>query len=595
MRNVKLNISFFLMTVLLLSSALATAGQAAQQNQATQTQPAAQPQAEPAIASGTSVNQIVDRIVGREAMLVVRMKSSHPLVETYLQSLDKDDTLAFHPVGDKYFLGKLDFGKEEREQTMLKKDGFARGLLGKVSQLYSVKYLPGGFAQMLVVNGHFDRKTYDFEYVRREFLGDVRTLVFDVQPKKGSNGTFKGRIWAEDQEYNIVRFNGTYGPSTATKMYFHFDSWREYMGKGEWLPAYVYTEESDVSYLAGARHLRFKGQTRLWGYNVGKSSSQSELTQLIVESDQAKDNIDDVEGVSPVRALREWERDAEDNIIQRLEKAALIAPDGEVNKILETVATNIEVTNNLNIEPEVRARVLLTSPLESFTIGHTIVLSRGLIDVLPDEASLAMIIAHELAHIALGHRIDTKYSFNDRMLFEDPEAFQKIHLRRDEKEEVDADKKAAEFLKNSPYKDKLGNAGLFLKAVDERAGQLDHLLLAHIGNAMVKGSQVSRMADLKTGAPKLEMGKVDQIAALPLGGRVRVDPWSGKVELVKAKPVALLSAREKMPFEVTPVFLYLSRQTASDKPKTAGNSAAATPQPQAQPAAPGQQPTAVQQ
>src|SRR6185369_5247251 len=104
MRNVKLNISFFLMTVLLLSSALATAGQAAQQNQATQTQPAAQPQAEPAIASGTSVNQIVDRIVGREAMLVVRMKSSHPLVETYLQSLDKDDTLAFHPVGDKYFL-----------------------------------------------------------------------------------------------------------------------------------------------------------------------------------------------------------------------------------------------------------------------------------------------------------------------------------------------------------------------------------------------------------------------------------------------------------------------------------------------------------
>jgi peptidase M48-like protein len=272
----------------------------------------------------------------------------------------------------------------------------------------------------------------------------------------------------------------------------------------------------------------------------------------------------------------------------------LIAPDGEVNKILETVATNLEVTNNLNIEPEVRARVLLTSPLESFTIGHTIVLSRGLIDVLPDEASLAMIIAHELAHIALGHTIDTKYSFNDRMLFEDPEAFQKIHLKRDDKEEMDADKKAAEFLKNSPYKDKLGNAGLFLKAVDERAPQLDHLLLAHIGNAMVKGSQVSRMADLKQGAPKLEMAKMDQIAALPLGGRVRVDPWTGKAELVKAKPVALASAREKMPFEVTPVFLYLTRQTASNKPKTAANAPAPTAQ-QPAPADPGQQPTAVKQ
>jgi hypothetical protein len=420
---------------------------------------------------------------------------------------------------------------------------------------------------MLVVNGHFDKKDYNIEYVRREFIGEVRTMVFDVTPKKGTLGTFRGRIWAEDKDYNVVRFNGTYGPSTSTKMYFHFDSWREYMGDGQWLPAYVYTEESDMGYLASARHLRFKGQTRLWGYNAGKSSSQNELTALLVESDEVKDHVEDAEGTSPVYALRAWERQAEDNVIQRLEKAALLAPDGEVNKVLETVVTNLEVTNNLDIQPEVRARVLLTSPLESFTIGHTIVLSRGLIDVLPDEASLAMVIAHELAHIALGHRLDTKYAFNDRMLFEDPEAFQKVHLTRDPKEEIDADKKAAELLKNSPYKDKLGNAGLFLEAVDARAGQLHNLLMPHIGNTMVKGSQVQRMAGLKQGAPKLEMTKVDQIAALPLGGRVRVDPWSARIELVKSKPLALLSAREKMPFEVTPIYLYLTRQTGT--PQTA--------------------------
>src|SRR5439155_1924283 len=109
-----------------------------------------------------------------------------------------------------------------------------------------------------------------------------------------------------------------------------------------------------------------------------------------------------------------------------------------------------------------------------------------------------------------------------RMLFEDPQALQKVRLKRDEKEEVEADKKAAEFLKNSPYKDKLGNAGLFLQAVDARARQLDHLLLPHIGNSMIKGGQVQRMADLKQNSPKLELAKIDQIAALPLGGRVRV-------------------------------------------------------------------------
>src|SRR5205085_10740622 len=109
----------------------------------------------------------------------------------------------------------------------------------------------------------------------------------------------------------------------------------------------------------------------------------------------------------PVGPLDVWGREAEDNSIQRMEEAGLLAPDGEVNKVLETVLTSLEVTNTLGIQPEVRARVLLTSPLESFTIGHTVVLSRGLVDVLPDEASLAMILAHELAHIALGHRLDT--------------------------------------------------------------------------------------------------------------------------------------------------------------------------------------------
>ena len=562
MHNFYFKISSFLLVILVAAAGVIFAGQSQQQPQQ-QNQPASQQTQAAPTPDSSAVNQIIDKITARESVLAARMRTLHPIVETYLQTLEKDDAVAFRPTGDKYFLSKLDLNSQDREQTMLKKEGLADKLLGKVTQIYSVKYLSSGFAQMILVGNNFDRKNYDFEYVRREFLGDVRTVVFDVQPKKGAKGTFKGRIWAEDQDFTIVRFNGTLGSSTATKMFFHFDSWREYMANGEWLPAYVYTEESGISYLMGARKLRFKGQTRLWAYNVGKANAQNELTSLIVESNQVNDTVDEADAISPVRSQRAWERDAEDNIIHRLQKAGLMAPDGEVNKVVETVATNIQITNNLDIQPEVRARVLLTSPLESFTIGNTIVLSRGLIDVLPDEASLAMIVAHELAHIALGHQIDTKYAFNDRLLFDDPDAFRKIQLKRDEKEEIEADKKAAELLKNSPYKDKLGNAGLFLKAVDDRAGQLPNLLLPHIGNTMVKGSQVQRMVDLKQAAPKLEMGKIDQIAALPLGGRVRIDPWNNNLELLKAKAVPLVAAREKMPFEITPVHLYLSRQIGS--------------------------------
>jgi predicted Zn-dependent protease len=95
----------------------------------------------------------------------------------------------------------------------------------------------------------------------------------------------------------------------------------------------------------------------------------------------------------------------------------LLAPEGDVDRILQTVVNNIEVTNNIDLPRPVRTRVLLTAPLETFSVGNTIVISRGLIDVLPDEASLAAVLSHELAHIVLGHNLGSKYAFNDRMLF----------------------------------------------------------------------------------------------------------------------------------------------------------------------------------
>ena len=116
-----------------------------------------------------------------------------------------------------------------------------------------------------------------------------------------------------------------------------------------------------------------------------------------------------------------------------------------------------------------------------------------------------------------------------------------------------ANEKAVELLKNSPYKDKLGTAGLFLKQLDAESKSLTALINPHLGNRVFVYDQ------LISSAPTLQPGKVDQIAALPIGARVRLDPWSDRVELLKAKPVPLLSAREKMPFEVTPFMPYLTR------------------------------------
>jgi len=508
-----------------------------------------------------SAEQILERIVAQERQLNQAMSSYTPLVETYIQTLEPDQEVGgTRPKSDRYFLGKLDMSKGLTRSAFLNEKAFAQGL-SRLGAVGTVKYVPDGFAQMTLVDWDFDRARYNFEFVRREFLGEVRCLVFDVTPRsKSATGAFLGRIWVEDRDYHIVRFNGTYQSKLSSNLYFHFDSWREQMGPNLWLPSYIYSEESDRQYFMNSRKLQFKAQTRLWGYNIGRSNAENEFTSLTVESDKVLDNSDLAQQMSPVMSQRAWERQAEDNVIQRMEKAGLLAPEGDVDKVLMTVINNLAVTNDLSITPGVRARVLLTAPLESFTIGHTIVVSRGLIDVLPDEASLAMVLAHELAHVALGHRLDTKYAFSDRMLFDDQNTFFNFFFKRDEREENDANVKGVELLNKSPYAEKLSSAGLFLRALSARSKQLPSLLQGNLGNRMATAGTVLWMPQLLQNAPPLETDKLDQVAALPLGGRLHVDPWSGAVELVKTQGVALLSPGEKLQFEIAPVFLYLTRK-----------------------------------
>jgi len=516
-----------------------------------------------------SFDQVVDRIVEREHFFVAQMRHLHPLAETYIQNLKDDKEIGLVPVSDQYFLGRIDMSNGADDRSFMGQPGFSHRVLSHLTNLYSMKFLPQGFAQMVMLDEDFQKKYYDLSFVRREFLGEVRCLVIDVQPKaKSGNGRFVGRIWVDDQDYNIVRFNGTYSSNSRYNYYLHFDSWRLNLRPGMWLPAYIYSEESDMKYGLG-HSLKFKAQTRLWGYDLQHLTNKEEFTQIVVDSPQAvRDQSDAAQDATPVESERLWQRQAEENAVERLQKIGMLAPEGELDKVLQTVVNNLIVTNNLEIQPDVHVRVLLTSPLESFTIGHTIVLSRGLLDVLPDEPSLAMVLAHELSHIALGHRLDTKLAFNDRMFFPDSDTFERLDFTRSVNDEEAADKKAMELLANSPYKDKLSNAGLFLKALQANAPQLRNLIRPHMGNSLASGKAM-RMSTLLNSAPQLETRKTDQIAALPLGGRVKLDPWSNRVELLKTKPVALTSAQEKMPFQVTPFFPFLTRLSSGAPEKVA--------------------------
>ena len=551
MRTLKnLCLSFFVFGTLASSLAAQTASQATVQPES----------AGPVV----TVDQAIDRMIAREHDEVATIRRYNPVIETYIQDMKPDKEMGAIPVRDHYFLGQADLSRGIVDHNMLgqRKGKFdAFNPLSHMNGLFSSSYVPEGFLQMIYIDTQgFDRQHYQFDYVRRQFLGDVRCVVFDVTPlPKSGKGRFKGRIWAEDENFTIVRFNGVYTPVAGINSFnLHFDSWRLNVQPGLWLPAYIYSQESDLKDFLGG-DIRFKAQTRLWGYNLKNVGRQEEFTELTIESPTIADQPVQAEDRSPIEESREWQHAAEINVLDRLQRTGLLAPPGEVDKVLETVVNNLEVTNNLDVQPEVHCRVLLTGTLEMFSIGHTIVLSRGLLDALPDEASLATMLAQELADIIVTKPSTDQWGFNDTTNVTTTEALSRFSFKDSPSQVQLASDKALELLKNSPYKDKLGSAGLFLEQLNSESKNLPALINPRLGNRIALSSQ------LVSAAPKFDPTKIDQIAALPIGARLKLDPWNDHVELLKAKPVPLLSAREKLPFEVTPFMPFL---THYQKPST---------------------------
>jgi hypothetical protein len=444
-----------------------------------------------------------------------------------------------------------DSWKERWEQKLLKK---------------RQPFAATGFAQALFPDlGHFDRQNYTFDFVRWEVLGEVRCGVVDVKPRENAeNRGFVGRIWIEDQDFNIVRFTGAYTSKKLTQRAFHFDSWRLNTLGIMWMPAYIYTQES-MSEDPASHDLWFKAQTRVWGYDLQNAGDHREfakpLTDVPVWVDPKSNEAS--QGLSPSNSLGQTTYTPEDNVVERLQVAGLMAPDGEVDQILQTVANNLLVTNDLDIAG-VRCRVLLTTPLESFVVGRTIVVSRGLLDVLPDEATLAAVLAHELGHIVLQHPVSVGSLSGLTVPFSDLKIFSRLNFNFDAAEETAADEKGLELLSKSPYKAQLANAGLFLEALEARSTQLPNLLHGRFSNDF-GSSHLLRMQALANLPKRLQMNRLDQTAALPLGSRIAVDPWSDRIAMIKRPPVRPLSASEKMPLEVSPFFPYLKRLDGHEK------------------------------
>jgi len=504
-------------------------------------------------------DKALDLIIAREHQEIPTIRRYKPIIETYIQDVTPDPKAGAVPVHDHYFLGQADLSKGVVDNPMINQGKKKHDTISPISHLngmFTSSYVPEGFLQMVYIDPTgFDRRHYKFHYLREENLGDVHCVVFEISPlPKSGKGRFNGHFWAETQGYTIVRFKGVYTPVVgANGVNLHFDSWRLNLQPGLWLPAYIFSQESDLKLYSGERerHVRFISQTRLWGYSLKDAGHLEEFGELTIESPNAI-NDQSARDRSPIEAQRDWRHEAERNVLDALQRTGLLAPPGEADGVLEKVVNNLISENNLDFDPDIHCRVMLTETLELFAVGHTIVLSRGLLDVLPDEVSLATMLAQELADIMVTQATLDQWGFNDAPTVTVTEAMNRFSFK-DSPEQVQlASQKAFEILQKSQYKDKLASAGLFLTQLDADSKALPALINSHLGNRVYLAAQLMALAS------NPESATTKQTSALLIGSRVYLDPWSDQIELMKDKPAPLSSASGRTAFEVASFMPFLA-------------------------------------
>jgi hypothetical protein len=147
------------------------------------------------------------------------------------------------------------------------------------------------------------------------------------------------------------------------------------------------------------------------------------------------------------------------------------------------------------------------------------------------------------------------------LLFPDEATFERIHMSHSDPDNELAAKKALDLLNHSVYANQLSQPGLFFSQLDARSKQLMALNTPRLGDSLLRPTGEPWLNALMPKAPKLDMNKLDQVAALPLGSNLKIDAWDDKVIRLNARIPPIMNARDKMPFEVTPVFFRLIRYT----------------------------------
>src|SRR5262245_24210835 len=126
-----------------------------------------------AAADNTVIDHLLDRIAQQEQRFVEQLRSRRALLETYVQEMGDNPEAGELSLRDHYFLGRLDLARGLNYIPLAARSDSPKGSRLAFLRNRSAVFVPTGFAQMVLPDEDgFHRRTYQFEYIRREFLGE---------------------------------------------------------------------------------------------------------------------------------------------------------------------------------------------------------------------------------------------------------------------------------------------------------------------------------------------------------------------------------------------------------------------------------------
>ena len=452
--------------------------------------------------SGADHASLATRVFDREHETIQYLSTLRPVVETYIQATDHEG----RPTGaDVYFLGQWDVGAVLRSDLTHRVVPHVSLIAGQKERSIGSKFgdrytfHPDDLTQMFFVDSaYFTSDYYSLSFEKEEMLGGVQCAVFDVAPlPAGALGRVEGKIWVEADSASIVRIHGRFtGEANRQDGNPEFDSWRWKAPSGFWIPNYLYSESTATNPADSLPLLRMRMTIELWGYGHDR--------QFAERSDSPH-----------LHARKSDSVPGEAKVVHWLDQNALLAKHGTADEAVCAIARRLIEVSQVP-QQRVNCRVLLTSPFESFAAGQTLVVSRGLLDLMPDEAALAAVISHDIAHILLGYSDPPAVNATGD-IFQQGRVPRAMKFHSNPAHERAVRDLAVALLQKSPYGGTLDRLNEFVAAVRNNDGKL---LRAPFGGQI--SAEIVSLATVICPVSRANAG------ALSLGSRMEVDPWDGE-------------------------------------------------------------------